>query len=461
MTKKAKAPGDLGKLTQSNVADLEAFLEAQGRDLAKPQDVWDAAHKGLVLRREPSGHKSWHLRFTVHGRRTRIRLGVSPPMSVERAREAATLVESQIIRGEDPVAKKRADKEAVATRRRQAKRNAAAVLGTFIEGPYREWAEGNLRRHADALAALRADFGDGRTTGKDAKRKAGAGWWTRSMESLTVLDVERWRTNQRKEGIQKATINRAWQRLRAVLGKAHEWNLIGPPPKVKRYQLDNRGRVRYLSPEERFRLMAALDAREQRRREERARMNEWLKDRKQAPLPLHGTFTDHLKPLVLLVLNTGLRRGEALGLTWGAIDFKRGLVHVEAATSKSGQSRDMPMTAEARTVLQQLHDQQQPDSPRAHLFTLANGERLASLGAKTWDALMAAAKLKDFRFHDLRHDYASRLVSAAVDLYTVSKLLGHSDVAMSQRYAHLAPDFLKAAVLKLEGVSQARLLTVG
>ena len=164
-------------------------------------------------------------------------------------------------------------------------------------------------------------------------------------------------------------------------------------------------------------------------------MNEWLRARHEAELPHHGVFTDHLKPLVLLVLNTGLRRGEALGLAWRAIDFSRGLIHVEAATSKSGQSRDIPMTVEARTVLEALSEQQQRPvaakhpEPAAHLFAMAGGERLRRIDVKTWDALMTAAKLKDFRFHDLRHDYASRLVTAGVDLYSVSKLLGHSDVA--------------------------------
>jgi integrase len=455
MVRRGKEPGELGKLTESNVADLEAFLEAQGRDLTKPQDIWDTGHSGLLLRREPSGHKSWHLRFTVNGRRTRMKLGVWPVLSVTEARKAASVVTAKVAKGHDPVADRRAQQEAVAVRRRQTKRNAAVVLGTFIEGPYRDWAETNLRSHAETLAALKADFGDARKSETDDRRKEGAGWWTRPMDSLTVLDVERWRRDQLKTGIQKATVNRAWQRLRAVLGKAHEWNLIGLPPKVKRLRLDKRGRVRYLSREERARLLAALDARELRRRDERSRMNEWLRARELPRLAEHGAYTDHLKPLVLLVLNTGLRRGEALGLTWGAIDFKRGLVHVEAATSKSGQSRDMPMTSEARQVLKCLHDQQQPSDEKAHLFTLADGERLQSIGSKTWDALMGIAKLKDFRFHDLRHDYASRLVTAGVDLYSVSKLLGHSDVAMSQRYAHLAPDYLLAAVLKLDDKEKA------
>jgi integrase len=440
MGKQKKEPGELGKLTESNVAGLEDFLEVQGRDLTKPQDVWDAELTGLVLRREPSGHKSWHLRFTVDGRRTRMKLGTSDQLSVTEARKAAKVMAAKVAKGDDPVAERKAKRLADTARKSLAKRKAAAVLGTFIEGPYRDWVEVHLRSHKATMSALKADF---------------APWWARPMESLTVMDVERWRRAALQSGNQKSTVNRAWQRLRAVLGKAHEWNLIGPPPKVKRFRLDNRGRVRYLTDGERARLYAALDSREQRRREERTRMNVWLRKRDMPELAEHGMYTDHLKPLVLLVLNTGLRRGEALGLTWGAIDFARGIVHVEAATSKSGQSRDMPMTAEARAVLEALRDQQRPTDPVTHLFTLSDGERLRSIGAKTWNALMLAAKLKDFRFHDLRHDYASRLVTAGVDLYSVSKLLGHSDVAMSQRYAHLAPDYLQAAVRKLDGVGKA------
>lgn len=439
--------GGMAKLTESTVAHLEAGLRAVGRDLSKPCAVSDDGQPGLVLRREPSGRKVWTLRYRAAGKRSSLKLGVWPSLSVAEARKAAKVESAMVAKGVDPVAERRAQRDAARARRAQVKRKAAAVLGAYAEGPYKEWAEVHLRSHAHTLAALKRDF---------------AVWWGRSMDAITTLDVERWRRDALKAGNQKSTVNRAWQRLRAVLGKAHEHGLIGPPLKIKRFTLDARGRVRYLTGDERAALLAALDAREDRRREERHRMIEWQRARpdhiKSAELlPEHGTFTDHLKPLVLLVLNTGLRRGEALGLTWRTIDFARGMVHVQAATSKSGQSRDVPMTAEARKVLEALRDQQAPDGkpdPAAHLFTLG-GERMLSVGQKTWADLCAAAGIADFRFHDLRHDYASRLVMAGVDLYSVSKLLGHSDVAMSQRYAHLAPDYLQAAVRKLDAAQAA------
>jgi integrase len=434
--------GERVPLTESEVANLEKWLTKRGRDLGKAQDVWDDELRGLLMRREASGSKGWHLRIQVNGRRSKVKLGTWPAVSCAKARKAAMVAAANVARGEDPIALRREQRKAAKARREQTKRAAAAVLGTFVEGDYKAWAEKHLRSHKATLSALKADFED---------------WWSRPMDSLTVLDVERWRQAALKSGNQKSTANRAWQRLRAVLGKAHEWGLMGPPPKVRRFKLDTRGRVRFLTPEERARLMAALDDREQRRREERTRMIDWQRERNYVELPEHGTFTDHIRPLVVLVLNTGLRRGEALGLTWGAVDFANGLVHVDATTSKSGKGRDIPMTAEARETLLALRDQHFPDGktePDAFLFNIGGG-RLATIGHRLWGELMSAAHIKNFRFHDLRHDFASRLVMAKVDLYSVSKLLGHGDIQMTQRYAHLAPDYLRAAVSKLDGAAQA------
>ena len=427
------------ELTESAVANLEARLKAEGRDLGKSCDVWDDETRGLVLRREASGSKRWHLRIHVNGRRSKVKLGIWPTLSVTQARKAAKVAAGKVARGDDPIADKIAERQAAVARRLQVKRDAATVLGAFVEGEYKAWAERHLRgrNRQETVAALRRNF---------------RAWWGRKMDSITALDVERWRRERLKAGVTKATVNREWGRLRAALGKAQEWGIIVAPIRVKRLTLagDEGKRVRYLTDEERARLLESLDARERRRREERIRMIQWQRERGLPESAEHSTYTDHLKPLTLLVVNSGLRRGEALGLTWGAIDFGRGMIHVQAATSKSGQSRDIPMTAEARKVLEAWHKQHAPKEPAAYLFGFPDGARLQSISHKTWGEVMAAARLKDFRFHDLRHDYASRLVMADVDLYSVSKLLGHSDVSMTQRYAHLAPDYLKAAVRKLE-----------
>lgn len=424
------------KLTESAVAHLDATLKADGRDLNKRQDVWDSDLPGLLLRREPSGRRVWYMRIQVSGRKSRVKLGDFPTLSVMNARLAAKAAAGQVATGADPIAERKAQRAEAKETREKEQRAAAAILGTFVEGPYREWIEIHQRHPKATLDALKHDF---------------VSWWKRPMADITQLDFERWRRDALKGGNKASTVNRAWERLRAVLGRAHEHGLIGPPLKVKKLKLDNRGRVRYLTTDERARLLAALDAREDKRREERARMIEWQRARKLDEYPQHGAFTDHLKPLVLLVLNSGMRRGETLGLTWGAIDFPHGMINVDAATSKSGQSRAVPMTTDARAVLEALRNQQQPTDPAVHLFTLADtGKRLQSIGRPVWLQLMASANIDGFNFHDLRHDYASRLVMAGVDLYRVSKLLGHADVSMSQRYAHLSPDYLKDAVRQLD-----------
>jgi hypothetical protein len=137
--------GERAKLTESLVANLEAHLAAQGRDLGKRQEVMDAELRGLVLRRELSGRKFWHLRIHVNGRRSKVRLGEWPALSVAEARKAAKVAAAKVAKGDDPVAERKSQQQAAAALRSQAKRNAAAVLGTFIEGEYKAWAEKQLR----------------------------------------------------------------------------------------------------------------------------------------------------------------------------------------------------------------------------------------------------------------------------------------------------------------------------
>jgi integrase len=434
--------------------ELERYLIGRGQSLDKPQEIRDAVMAGLLLRRERTGRRSWHYGYTFGGRRGRILIGPADGLSVDVARRAATRFAADVAAGRDPVAAKRAHKQA-------AQRLRDEVLGTFVENQYREWAEVHLQSHVATLAALRADFGnleirEGGKRGKGKVTKKGAGWWDRPMTGLTVFEVERWRREQIKLGNRASTVNRAWQRLRAALGKAVEWGVIdGPPLRVRRLRLDSRGRVRFLSTVERERLIAALNERERRRREQRERMNEWLLIRHRSELPRFGTFTDHLMPLVRLLLGSGLRRGEALSLRISDVDLESNLINVRGEQSKSGQSRSVPMTVEVLTTLRAwILQNGLSQAAQELLFRSPSGERIGSV-AKAWGALMRSARIDGFRLHDCRHDYASRLAMAGVELFTIARLLGHSNVAMTQRYAHLSPDHLHEATRKLEKLSAA------
>jgi integrase len=162
---------------------------------------------------------------------------------------------------------------------------------------------------------------------------------------------------------------------------------------------------------------------------------------------LPSGYVDRLQPIVLTAINTGLRRGELFSLRWADIDFDSKVLTVRAAAAKSQRSRRVPLNVEAFEVLEKWHQGQNPKLTDL-VFPGDEGQRLTNINI-SWRNLRKAAKLVGFRFHDLRHHFASRLVQRGVDLNTVRELMGHADLTMTLRYAHLAPDGLSAAVAKL------------
>jgi integrase len=133
--------------------------------------------------------------------------------------------------------------------------------------------------------------------------------------------------------------------------------------------------------------------------------------------------------------------GEIRNLRWSAIDFSRRWLTVEGGHAKSRQTRHVPLNEEAFQVLTQWRTQS-GESPR--VFEVVTSFKTA------WGHALQRADITGFRWHDLRHHFTSRLVQAGVPLNTVRDLLGHASVAMSLRYAHLAPDQRCQAVAKLD-----------
>lgn len=153
---------------------------------------------------------------------------------------------------------------------------------------------------------------------------------------------------------------------------------------------------------------------------------------------------DHASPgwvkgSILFALNTGMRRGEVLALKWSSTDFKRRVITVEH--SKNGEKRTIPMS---NTI-----------------FTLLRGIKVIDISNRVFPYSVAALKdafertrgkagLRDFRFHDLRHTFATRLVQNGVDIYRVKELLGHKTIVMTMRYAHHCPESLRSSVELLD-----------
>lgn len=169
-----------------------------------------------------------------------------------------------------------------------------------------------------------------------------------------------------------------------------------------------------------------------------------------------NTCSPLLVHFIRLALHTGCRKSEMLKLEWRRVDLKEDLIFLEGSNTKNGKRRSIPLNREARVALLDLYRYREkhcPDSP--WVFVHPNGERLQSV-ATAFRRLLKRVGIEDFRIHDLRHTCASWLVTAGQQLTAVRDLLGHSSIQMTERYAHLSPENVRAAVCALDGVAQNR-----
>ena len=208
------------------------------------------------------------------------------------------------------------------------------------------------------------------------------------------------------------TVNRALALLRHLLRLAcEEWEVLESVPKI-RLEKEPQGRLRWITPEEATRLLAAC--RESRNAD--------------------------LVDVVEFSLFTGLRRSEALGLTWDRVDRARGVILLDV--TKSGKRREVPLNSEADAVLARRGP---------HDAGLVFGSRKWDRYRTAFENAVVRAKLIDFHWHDLRHTFASWAVQRGATLQEVKELLGHGSLAMVMRYAHLSPEHLRSAVARLDG----------
>lgn len=383
----------------------------------KAYRIHDTAQPGLFIRVLPSGHASY---MVTWARNKAVTLGRVGKMTLEQARtESAQYLAEAHAHGE-PLAVSQ-----------ERKVGGIPTFESFLTDHFDPWSQAH---HRDAI------------NGSRAIRKSFAELLPLRLDEIDARRVEQLRTTWLAGGLTPASANRNITRLRGVLTRAVEWGALEAHPlaKLKRLKVDRRGRVRYLTTEEERALRKAMTDREATICAERDSANKWRSERKKDLMPdlnkLH--FSDHLRPLVLTSINTGMRRGEVFNLTWEDIDLKNKIITVEGATSKSGQTRHIPINKE---LLEILTNWKQQSGSKGFVFPGKDGNRLDNV-KKSWDGLLTLAKIDGFRWHDLRHTFASKLVMAGVPLNTVRELLGHSDLTMTLRYAHLAPDSKAAAV---------------
>ncbi len=370
----------------------------------KAYEVRDTANKGFLARVQPTGHIGFYVEFrNESGRKRRVSLGGADEVKVAVARDAAIKHISDARLGSDPAEE------------RQEKRKVPVTLRELLDGPHEEHLRNRgCRSTAIIIRTMKTNFAE---------------WLDEPINTITSWRVDKWRLARADDApltrigagsvprkVGAAAINRPIQYLKSALNVAVAAGLLPVNPlSGLRLKRELETATRFLDDGELARLMAVLTARD-------------------------GKKHDRLLPFVSVALNTGIRQNEIETLDWSDVDLGRGILTVRPINAKSGKMRHIPINDTLRPVLEAWRDRTCGEGP---VFEMGYPRR-------AWRALMKTANIIEFRFHDCRHTFASRLVMSGADLFSVQRLLGHATPAMTARYAHLSPDHMAAIVAKLD-----------
>lgn len=394
-----------------------------------PIEIRDAKVKGFILRVQPSGAKSYIIEYGRGKRITLCRVGEKTPAQARRMAEdvRSTAKLAQKTGMSSSQLREEVLKELLGVDEIRSRGKECCTLQQFLDARYGPWLKANTKYSENGQEIRRIEY-------------CFANLMNMPLDAVHPWLVEKWRM---KNPNKRTTINRDICSLKTAFSRAVEWGFLDRNPliRIKPLRVDDIPKPRFLSDEEEHRLLAAIDTREKRSRSRTEAGASMIKSVR---------FSDHMKPLILIAMNTGLRRGELLSLTWDDLDLDRRIVTVGGNIAKSGKTRHVPLNSICANVLNQWADQRSSPQHGGDLaFPSPYGGKLVNI-RRAWVSILAEAKITNFRWHDLRHHFASKLVQRGVDLNTVRDLLGHADLKMTLRYAHLSPDNKADAVALLE-----------
>lgn len=230
--------------------------------------------------------------------------------------------------------------------------------------------------------------------------------------------VEKYKLLRKEEGAEPATINRELGCLRHMFNMAIKW---------KKAQVNPVREVKFLKePKEKERILTE---------EEEVRLLETVRiSPKEKPL----------ESIIITALNTGMRKGEILNLKWSNVDFKNKVIIVDG--TKNGEIRKVPRNHKLTATL----ESDKKVSKSEYVFS-ENDKPYGDIKTGWWTALKKAG-IENFRFHDLRHTFGTRLGMAGIDIKTIAELMGHKDIKMTMRYSHPTSEHKRKAVEILEKV---------
>ena len=325
--------------------------------------------------------KTWWLDFRHNGTRHAVRLGNRISRSV--AKELASVKRGAILKGEAGIGKKRKDAPF------------EKVKGAFLDWTITNKRPRTVRVYRQALARLARSFSQ------------------KTLTQISSFDIERHKRDRAEKGA-RIQANREVAVLKNLFNKAKAWGLYeGENPALGvKFLEEPKRRLRYLEPSEEAKLLEVS-----------------------SPL---------LRSLIIIGTNTGIRVGaEALTLKWSDVDLTRNILTVQAAYSKNGQTRNIPLNSRAKEAFQQLKNTSRSES----VFAKPNGLPYKSMEKPFMKACKdAGLSGTGVSLHTLRHTFASSLVMAGVDLVTVQQYGGWSDLSLVQRYSHLSASHKAKAI---------------
>ena len=348
-------------------------------------DLFDSNCKGLMIEIRATGGKTYYLRYKDHrGRARQLKIADERDLSLGQARQMALTLRTKIAMGEDPFAAKSAQRTVPTFATFMAER-----YMPFVKGYKKSWDcdDSLLRNHL--LPVL----------GK------------KHLDEITKHDVISLHHGMRAKGYAVGTCNRCLIMLRYAMNLALKWEIPGitknPTKDAALFENHNK-KERFLSSQEAQRLYEAV---------------------KKSDNPM-------LQYIVPMLILTGARKREVLDAKWEDFDLIRRQWRIPM--TKSGRPRHVPLS---EGVLQLLDSIPQGESGE-HVFANPKTKKAYVSIFHSWNTARKSVGLGDVRIHDLRHSFASFLVNAGRSLYEVQKILGHTQIKTTQRYAHLSQDTL-------------------
>lgn len=422
--------------TSSRKKLTKRIVDATAPDPAGDVIVWDTEVAGFRLRVRPSGRKAYEVRYRPKGSTTQRQISIGrhgSPWTVETAREKAKAILHDADDGLDPLAVRQEARTALTV--------AELADAYLLQGPAHKpnkrvssWGVDryNFTHHLTPLL--------GHRLARDLRPADLAEWQSKVATGATA--------KREKSGKPRGVINvrggpgaaaRAMRSVAAMLAWAKGQGLVTTNPAEAVEKIPDGQSERYLSDEEGAAIWKAIDT-----------------------LAEEARLTAAQVAYFRLLMLTGARRGEVLGLRWNEIDFRRGLLLLAPARHKSGgraRAKTLHLSPAAVEILSRLKGQRAAFS---HVFpALAtpakagnrDGEKRAatyrdapmSPPKAAWARVLEAAGVTGASFHTLRHTFAAQVVGDGTGLYTLSKMLGHARASTTERYAHLRSDAGAAA----------------